>query len=227
MKRFIYKASLLALPLAIPAFALAATSGASSGDFTSLNSSITAIENLINKVVPLIIGIAGLVFIWGLVSYVTAGGDEEKKKTARDTMVYGIIVLFVMVSVWGLVNILVGTFGLNNATSPAPTNFIPTNQYFLLEAFLYKVNNAIVNPLIYLMMAVALVSFLWGVAQYVNKGDNEDSRAEGSRHMLWGIVGLFIMFGVFGIIHIILNTFGISDPNVNVFIKQSGDQKGN
>jgi len=36
-------------------------------------------------------------------------------------------VLFVMVSVWGLVNILVGTFGLNNATSPAPTNFIPTN----------------------------------------------------------------------------------------------------
>ena len=109
MKRFIYKASLLALPLAIPAFALAATSGASSGDFTSLNSSITAIENLINKVVPLIIGIAGLVFIWGLVSYVTAGGDEEKKKTARDTMVYGIIVLFVMVSVWGLVNILVGT----------------------------------------------------------------------------------------------------------------------
>ena len=127
MKRFIYKASLLALPLAIPAFALAATNGASSGDFTSLTSSITAIENLINKVVPLIIGIAGLVFIWGLVSYVTAGGDEEKKKTARDTMVYGIIVLFVMVSVWGLVNILVGTFGLNNATSPAPTNFIPTN----------------------------------------------------------------------------------------------------
>ena len=88
-----------------------------------------------------------------------------------------------------------------------------------MEAFLYKVNNAIVNPLIYLMMAVALVSFLWGVVQYVNKGDSEDSRAEGSRHMLWGIVGLFIMFGVFGIIHIILNTFGISDPNVNVFIK--------
>ena len=112
MKRFIYKVSLLALPLAVPALALAATTGTASGDFTSLDSSIGAIESLINKVVPLIVGIAGLVFIWGLVSYVTAGGDEEKKKTARDTMVYGIIVLFVMVSVWGLVNILVGTFGL-------------------------------------------------------------------------------------------------------------------
>ena len=69
------------------------------------------------------------------------------------------------------------------------------------------------------MMAVALVYFLWGVAQYVGKGDNEESRSTGAQHMLWGIVGLFIMFGVFGIIHIIMNTFGINDPNVNVFIR--------
>ena len=69
------------------------------------------------------------------------------------------------------------------------------------------------------MMAVALVMFLWGVVQYVGKGDNEEARATGARHILWGLVGLFIMFGVFGIIHIILNTFSINDPNVNVFIK--------
>jgi len=88
-----------------------------------------------------------------------------------------------------------------------------------VEAFLYKVNANIVNPIIYLMMAVALVSFLWGVLQYVGKGDDAESRSTGARHMLWGIIGLFIMFGVFGIIHIVLNTFSINDPNVNVFIK--------
>jgi len=55
-----------------------------------------------------------------VVQYITAGGDEEKRKAGRNTMLYGIIGLFVMVAVWGLVNVLISTFGLDTAVPVVP-----------------------------------------------------------------------------------------------------------
>ncbi len=96
---------------ALPALALAQS------NITSLAATIT---NIINGVlVPLIFAIAFLVFIWGVFQYFIAGG-EEKKKEATHLMLYGIVGFFVMVSVWGLVNILVGTFNLNSNVPPLP-----------------------------------------------------------------------------------------------------------
>lgn len=71
---------------------------------------------LINNVaVPLLFALAFIVFIWGVFQYFIAGGhDEEKRETGKSLMLWGIIGFFVMVSVWGLVNILRGTFNFNN-----------------------------------------------------------------------------------------------------------------
>ena len=79
-------------------------------DFNSANDAILSIRGLINNIIPLIIGIAVLVFLWGLVQYVTAGADEEKKAAARGIIIYGIIIIFVMTAVWGFVRILGTTF---------------------------------------------------------------------------------------------------------------------
>lgn len=86
------------------------------GDAESLANRITEIINLI---IPIIIALAVVYFLWGVFQYAIAG-DEEKKKSAKDTMIYGVIAIFVMVSVWGLVNILVGTFGLNTGAPDVP-----------------------------------------------------------------------------------------------------------
>ena len=95
---------------------------AQSGSFTSIDNSLTTISNFINRLIPFVIGLAVLIFIIGLIQFVTSGGDEEKRKAARDTIIWGIIIIFVMTSVWGLVNILGSTFNLQNG---APTN-LPT-----------------------------------------------------------------------------------------------------
>ncbi|MEI6478781.1 MAG: hypothetical protein WCO18_00665 [bacterium] len=79
-------------------------------NFTSVQSGISSIRDIINSLIPLIIGIAVLVFLWGLVQYVTAGADEEKKAAARGIIIYGIIIIFVMTAVWGFVRILSTTF---------------------------------------------------------------------------------------------------------------------
>jgi predicted membrane channel-forming protein YqfA (hemolysin III family) len=66
--------------------------------------------DMINQLVWILIGIGLLLFIFGLVKYVSAGGDEDKVKEAKSFIIFGIIALFVMLSVWGLVNILTSTF---------------------------------------------------------------------------------------------------------------------
>ena len=86
------------------------------------------------------------------------------------------------------------------------------------DSIIPKVNALIVNPLIILMFAVALVGFLWGVMEYVRKADDVEARATGARHMLWGVVGMTIMISTFAILRLVLNTFGLNngDTKTNV-----------
>lgn len=66
-----------------------------------------------NIAVPLLFAVSFLVFIFGVFRYFIAGGaDEEKRKQATQMILYGIIGFALMVSVWGLVNILLNTFDL-------------------------------------------------------------------------------------------------------------------
>lgn len=65
------------------------------------------------SVIPLIFALALLVFLWGTVKFIRAEGSEEKAE-GRKFMLWGIIGLAVMFSVWGLVNILGQTFGVQN-----------------------------------------------------------------------------------------------------------------
>lgn len=75
--------------------------------------------------------------------------------------------------------------------------------------FITKLGEVILNPLIRLMFVVALVIFLWGVFQYIRNGDSPEDRKKGTQHIVWGIVGLFIMVSVVTILEIMRKTFGI------------------
>lgn len=79
--------------------------------------------------------------------------------------------------------------------------------------FLGKVETAILNPLIELLALAAFVVFIWGVVEFIANAGNEESRAKGQRHILWGLIGLVIIFGAKAIIAIAAHTFGISVPS--------------
>jgi hypothetical protein len=84
---------------------------------------LATVRQFIAALVPLIIGIAVIYFLFGVLKYVVAK-DSDSQKEARSIMVMGIIVLFVMVSVWGLVNILQDTFDIDNS-GPINPRLIP------------------------------------------------------------------------------------------------------
>lgn len=71
---------------------------------------VTFFGNLINDAVRLLLGLAIVLFMFGLLKYIIAGGDEAKVKEARTYIVFGLIAMFVMFSVWGLVSLLTGVF---------------------------------------------------------------------------------------------------------------------
>ena len=65
------------------------------------------------------------------------------------------------------------------------------------------VSSQILQPIVQLLFALATILFLWGVAEFIIHRDNEEERDKGKRHMMWGILGLVIMFSAIGIINVI------------------------
>ncbi|MES2985544.1 MAG: hypothetical protein V4686_00255 [Patescibacteria group bacterium] len=74
------------------------------------------------RALPLLILAAVVLLLFGIVNTFFFQSDGEKRKEGKSFIIWGIVALFVMVSVWGLVNILRSTFQLDNNNIPsAPT----------------------------------------------------------------------------------------------------------
>lgn len=119
-KKLVLLAGLLMLS---PAFASAQVviSGSSStgcdyGSNGTLFGILCRVGQFLNSVVPVLIALGVVYFVWGVISFVVAD-DEEAKSKGRDRIIYGIIGLAVIIGMWGLVNLLRNTFLLNNNTN--------------------------------------------------------------------------------------------------------------
>ncbi|MDE1874500.1 MAG: hypothetical protein KGI79_00875 [Patescibacteria group bacterium] len=132
-KAFIIGASIVALTLfsastvfAAATLAPAAASQANLGACSSLTTYgltgvVSCIISILNNLVILLIAGAVVYIVYGAFEMIRS---EEKRESGRQTIVYGIIGLFVMISIWGFVNILSSTFKLQSGpiTPPALVN---------------------------------------------------------------------------------------------------------
>jgi hypothetical protein len=107
------------LALVVGALALPLTSFAALGNISSL---VTDIGGIVNQVIPILFALALLGFFYGLVMYIF--GKEDNKDQAKKTMIWGIVALFVMASVWGLVSFIGSAVGVDQGTA-APVISIP------------------------------------------------------------------------------------------------------
>ncbi len=84
----------------------------------TLQSIIQDFEGMFRSLITLLILVAVAAFIWGLISYLLAGPDEDKAAAARKYMLYGIVALAVIVAMWGLADVLLQTFGIGKGSIP-------------------------------------------------------------------------------------------------------------
>ena len=71
---------------------------------------LAKLTEIFGLIAPILITLAVLWFFWGLITYLM--GDVSEKEKGRTTMIYGIITIFVMVAVFGLVQLIANTFGI-------------------------------------------------------------------------------------------------------------------
>lgn len=84
-------------------------------DVTGKIDSLTELINwftctLLDAVIPLLVALAVAAFVYGIIQYFLNPENEEKRKAGKSYMFWGLITLFVMVSLWGIVGILSNTF---------------------------------------------------------------------------------------------------------------------
>lgn len=105
----------------IPAFAYASTP---MEDFIDSGTSLLA------TFIPILLGVSVLVFFWGLVKFIAHADDEKTHEDGKQLMVWGMIAIFVMVSLWAIIGYIQAELGLDVVMSPitlpAQPNTIPT-----------------------------------------------------------------------------------------------------
>jgi hypothetical protein len=102
--------------------------GGCAGTICHIANTILFIIN--NILVPLLFAVSFIVFLYGVASaYIFSHGDPEKVKSGHKSILWGLIGFAVMISVWGLVNVVANTFGLGGQFIPN-TPFTPGTQFF-------------------------------------------------------------------------------------------------
>jgi hypothetical protein len=194
-------------------------------NITSIGDVICKIGSILNSVIPILIALGVVYFIWGVINYVISDGEEAKKK-GKNQMIYGIIGLVVITGLWGLVSVVINTFGFSQGSNIA-SSFIQSNNSILpssvasgatcnlpsspkLADLLNYSTCILIKSVVPLILALAVIMFIWGVVQYVINDQEEAKREKGKQFMIWGIIGLTVMIGIWGLVSILGSTFGIT-----------------
>jgi hypothetical protein len=84
-------------------------------------------------------------------------------------------------------------------------------QNFNWFALMFTSLKAVLRIVVPVLVLLALVVFLWGVVVFIFNADDESARADGKKRIMWGIVGLFVIVSVWGLVYLlstITNIFG-------------------
>jgi len=77
-----------------------------------LTSWVTGFGTIVKLLIPIMFGLAIVYFFWGMIKFISAAGDAEKAKEGKSIMIYGVIAIAVMASLYGLIAWLTGIFGV-------------------------------------------------------------------------------------------------------------------
>ena len=114
-----YKISTITLTIfAIPSMVFAAFP-------SDLKGVIEMFTNIGLSIIPFLGAVAFLVFVWGVARFIRSAGSEKEIKDSKNLLIWGVIGLFVLVTIWGIIAFLSSEFGFGNGTPGIPQ--IPSN----------------------------------------------------------------------------------------------------
>lgn len=101
-----------AIALLTPALAFAQLATGGGGQFETLLKNILAFTNTV--LIPFIIGIGFLVFVWGMFQFFIVGGsNDDAKEKGKSLMIYATLGFVLIIVFWGIVNLITQSTGLD------------------------------------------------------------------------------------------------------------------
>jgi len=108
---------------AAPIFAFAQGQANPGGTLESLVRDV--VGPVVNLLVPLVSTLAVVFFFYGLAKYILNSGDEDKRKEGKDIMIWGILAMFVLVTIWGIIAFIQRTLGTTGGPVGARDIYTP------------------------------------------------------------------------------------------------------
>ena len=103
----------------LPAVFLLPVVASAQDSFGEVDTFFNDASSFINDtLIPILIAVSFLIFIWGLVQFFLIAKDDNKeaKQKGKDLMLWGVFAFVIIVSVWGIVALISGGLGLNDST---------------------------------------------------------------------------------------------------------------
>jgi hypothetical protein len=108
MKKYL----LILAPLAVPFIA-----NAQADAFSLVQQLVNQAGGLVNTALPVVFGLAILAFFWGIARYVFAQSTDGKVD-GKNVMIWSLVAIFVMTSLYGIITLAQSTLGITNPTNP-------------------------------------------------------------------------------------------------------------
>lgn len=226
MKNFLKKTAYVLTGILLPSITFAGEQAASAPAARQSGKTATQllgdITGIIQAIIPILIGAALLVFLWGVLKYLFS--KDAKSKTEGTTFIlWGIISLFVMVALWGLVNILQSSFlGDTNPSDPPREEIESLQKKPITDGSNFASGNPvldlikrvgeIIEATLPVLMLIGVLIVLWGILKSAFSNDAK-SKESARSIILWGVVGLTVMAFVWSLVVILQQTvFQDTDP---------------
>ena len=114
MKKILSKIALFAF-ITLPTIAFAQTGNI----YNQANTFVDSLGKIVKNLIPIVFALGVLGFFWGLVLYIFSQGNEEKKKDGKGIMLWALVALFVMASVWGIIGLAQNAIGIQGGAQPS------------------------------------------------------------------------------------------------------------
>ena len=98
-------------------------------------------------------------------------------------------------------------------------SFIPSVTFAMNDTFKDLVTNVVMNgvlvPIVPILISLTIIVFIFGILKFMKSSDSKE-RGEGKMYMLWGIIGIFVMVSVWGLVNILQNSFDLNNQSTIV-----------
>lgn len=90
---------------------------------TNLTGIINMFTDIGLSLIPFLGAVAFLVFVWGIARFIKAAGSEREIKDSKNLIIWGLVGLFILVTIWGIIAFLRGEFGFSGGLGIPQVHF--------------------------------------------------------------------------------------------------------